>query len=578
MVSNEIERAEEQLLAAREGAERDEEFQYSLTRFYMLTKQPEKAEQILRERVEEYPDQAGPMIGLAKFQYALGRPDDAFATLEEAMKIDPTSEEGRIVRSEFLLEQRLGDEEALAEVRQLIDGVLADNPASLRGQFAQGRILLLDKKYEEASILLRRVIEEQPDELSYYLLGTAYLGMGQNDLARAEFLSALRQNPQYVAARRQLAALYLSSDNPAAAAQEARRGLELEPDEHRLKLLLAEALVALRDAEEAGETLDSLELTSEEIPLNMRLRAADIYLDLARFDAARHVVEAALEKDPTNAAALQNLIGVESRAGQPTAALAAVNKAIEVDPENAELYRLRGQYYMGFRRPGDGAPRFPNEAQADLLQAEALEPDSSRTQVMLGRLRKLMGSDRQALEAFDKAIELNPANGEAYMLKGAVLEAQGRLDAAAEAYRVLLERPDRGGVGRRALAIAMNNLAWLLADHEKPAAADLDRALELAQDAKELMPDDPSVADTLGWVMYKRAIPSAAISLFREAIDSYEPGSPTRALSRYHLALSYEASGDPLRAIEELKLSLKEAEAFPGREDAEAALERLQAS
>ena len=337
-------------------------------------------------------------------------------------------------------------------------------------------------------------------------------------------------------------------------------------------------LVALRDAEEAGQTLDSLDLAGEEIPLKLRLRAAAIYLDLARFDAARNVVEAALEQDPTNAAALQSLIGVEARAGQPTAALAAVNKAIEAQPENAELYRLRGSYYMGFRLPGDGKPRFPIEAQVDLLQAEQLEPESSRTQVMIGRLRNLMGSDRQALVAFDKAIELNPGNGEAYMLKGAVLEAQGRLDAAAEAYRALLERPDRGGVGDRALAIAMNNLAWLLADREKPSAEDLDRALELAQDSKELMPDDPNVADTLGWVMYKRAIPSAAISLFREAIDSYQPGSPTRALSRYHLALSYEASGDPQQAIQELKLALQEAEAFPGREDAQAALERLQAS
>ena len=319
-------------------------------------------------------------------------------------------------------------------------------------------------------------------------------------------------------------------------------------------------------------------LLEDVVPVSLRLRAAEIYLDLARFDDARKVVAAVLAQHPGDHGALRSTIMVESRSGQPGAALPVLNAAIAASPDDPQLYRLRGSYYLGFRRPSDGALRFPNEAQADLLQAEQLDPESDRTQILLGRLRGRMGNQRQALEAFDKAIALNPANGDAYMRKGAILEAQGRLDAAVLNYRALLERPDRGGVGRRALAVAMNNLAWLLADGENPGQQELDRALELAQDAKELLPNDPNVADTLGWVMYKRAIPGAAISLFREAIGGYEPGSAPRATTRYHLALSYEANGDTGRAIEELEASLKEAESFPGREEAVAALRRLEAS
>ena len=33
---------------------------------------------------------------------------------------------------------------------------------------------------------------------------------------------------------------------------------------------------------------------------------------------------------------------------------------------------------------------------------------------------------------------------------------------------------------------------------------DVDAALPLAETAKEALPDDPSVSDTLGWIYYKK--------------------------------------------------------------------------
>lgn len=45
-------------------------------------------------------------------------------------------------------------------------------------------------------------------------------------------------------------------------------------------------------------------------------------------------------------------------------------------------------------------------------------------------------------------------------------------------------------------ALASNNLSDLLSSRE----GDIDEALKLAQIAKEKLPDDPSVMDTLGWI------------------------------------------------------------------------------
>ena len=54
---------------------------------------------------------------------------------------------------------------------------------------------------------------------------------------------------------------------------------------------------------------------------------------------------------------------------------------------------------------------------------------------------------------------------------------------------------------RKDFAPAANNVAWVLAEH----GGNIDEALNWAQVAKEKMPQDPSIMDTLGWIYYKKA-------------------------------------------------------------------------
>ena len=164
------------------------------------------------------------------------------------------------------------------------------------------------------------------------------------------------------------------------------------------------------------------------------------------------------------------------------------------------------------------------------------------------------------------ATEIQPENASTHHFLGVLYEMTEQREGAKKQYELALQYDDR-------MSETKNNLAYLIAE----SGGDLDRALKLAQEAKEMMPENPSIADTLGWVMYKRDIQAAAISLFREAIEGYAPG-PNRAMTRYHLALSYEKNGEPGRAIDELRVALEESDSFPGRDDAEAALKRLETS
>ena len=117
-----------------------------------------------------------------------------------------------------------------------------------------------------------------------------------------------------------------------------------------------------------------------------------------------------------------------------------------------------------------------------------------------------------AIATYDKAHEIQPDNAGISLELAQLCESAGRKDQAREYYEAVLRLDQEQPA-------AKNNLAWLLANTENPTPADLDRALQLAQDAKNAMPNDPSVADTLGWIMYKKGIPAAAIGLFKEAIE-----------------------------------------------------------
>ena len=234
-----------------------------------------------------------------------------------------------------------------------------------------------------------------------------------------------------------------------------------------------------------------------------------------------------------------------------------------------QLVRQEFSHFRLFAETRD--PAALESAERDLRTASEQEPERPEILVALANLYRTAGRADEAITAYRRAIEQRPLYAPVYVALASHYEVMGRLAEARENYESALRL-------NQDLPLAMNNLAWILADAEHPAPEELDRALELASEAKERMPRNPSVADTLGWVMYKRRMSGAAASLFREAIEGYADNGSMRAQVRYHLARTHEAAGQPEQAIEELKRALEDAKEFPGREQAETLLQRLEAA
>ena len=123
--------------------------------------------------------------------------------------------------------------------------------------------------------------------------------------------------------------------------------------------------------------------------------------------------------------------------------------------------------------------------------------------------------------------------------------------------RVVSEEP--------ANAVALNNLAWNYYLVDDP------RAIETAKKARDAMPDNGAIVDTLGWIMVQQGSVEEGEKLLRQAVEM-ENG---RAEIRYHHAVALAKLGRDDEARKALDEILAGDEEFTSRSDAEKLLAEL---
>ncbi len=563
--------AEEELLRAQKEAPDDLELLLAMARFFAMRGERDRAREMLELRVNAQPGSVEPLMVLANFHRSMGDEAATLATIDRALAVDAEAEVALLLRAEILMESASKDPERGRQGRELLNRVLEKNPNSVRGMFTQAKFLLLDGKAEEAAAKLRRVVDEEPNANAYVLLGTAYAAMKETELARSEFLRAIQLDPSNVVARTQLAVLYAAKGEKDLAIQEAKAALERRPDDLALIVLLAGTLHGMQKDHEAREVLARVDVEKLKTAIpKLRLELASLHRKIGDLDRARELIEAEVAEHPDDPTLVAQLAVQDLAEKNPMGAIERLDEGIQKHPDVASLYELRARVRLGFAK--DGVPLYPKEAEADLKAA--IEKGGGKTidpYVLLASMYQATNRTDEAIATYEKALETQKDSPNLWLLVGMLYEKTGRTADAIRAYEEVTRIDPKHGV-------AMNNLAWLLVQDGTADPRTLDRAMHLAEQAREVLPDTPSVADTLGWIMLKRNIPSAAISLFREAIDGYEPGNPLRSLIRYHLAEAYKTNGEPDRAVSELESALAESASFPDRSKAEALLRELKPS
>ena len=148
----------------------------------------------------------------------------------------------------------------------------------------------------------------------------------------------------------------------------------------------------------------------------------------------------------------------------------------------------------------------------------------------------------------------------AQMQLGVVYESKGDVPNAEQAYEKVLALNPR-------FAPAANNLAMLYSEY----GGDKEKALELAQRAKEAAPDDPHISDTLGWILYQRGVYQRAADLLKESAAKL----PDAPVVQYHLGMASLKVGDTHGARKALPAAVNSPASFAGKDEARKALAEI---
>jgi tetratricopeptide (TPR) repeat protein len=200
------------------------------------------------------------------------------------------------------------------------------------------------------------------------------------------------------------------------------------------------------------------------------------------------------------------------------------------------------------------------KSEADFKKALELAPDLAAPYFSLARLYQVTGETEKAISQYQDILDRQPRFIQAYMALGVIYDSVGKKTEARTMYEKVLEiNPD--------FAPAANNLAWLLLEQDESPG----RALDLAKKAKARLPDDPNVADTLGWALIRAGLYTSALAELNQAAAKL-PENPTIL---YHLGLAHWKMGERDKAMKVLQEALKTKSDFPEKKEAEKLLEEI---
>jgi len=185
------------------------------------------------------------------------------------------------------------------------------------------------------------------------------------------------------------------------------------------------------------------------------------------------------------------------QSGKPASAEPIYNRALAMEPENAEAL-----HYLGLLKHqlGQGA------AAVDLLyRAMALEPERAEFQCNLGIVLGKAGRTEEALEVLSRAIETRPDYAEAYENLGVVLDRLGRIEDSQLAWEKAIElRPQ--------FAEAHHHLGSSLMNNGKP-----QQGIQHLRQALRLNSRDAGAWNNLGCALRKIEDVEGSLRAFQKA-------------------------------------------------------------
>lgn len=484
---------------------------------------------------------------------------DGIAELEKARDLDPLNEQSRrLLVASYLAKGELDN--ARAEVASYRSAA-SDSavPAILAGQLA-----LFENDFEGAAKAFDEALSIDP-QAQEALRGKAGIALrdGDVDAAAKVFEGALDSSPESFQSLMALAVLQERQGDSSAMVSTLQRAIEVDPDALSPRIALARQ--TMRD----GQYGDGIALLTEvrdiheESPELHELLAGG-FLALREMDSAVAASERVLELRPNDLKSLR-LAAVTAEADQKfDRAESYILRALEIAPEDVESRRRLVELYI-FQKKYDELAELLESLPAATLQQRDVQLSRGRVELLrsnpegaLGLLRAAHaqaadsqsvflltsallqnGSDDEAEEISERWLEENPDDPVVLQQYSTYLLARGRdADGAKYLSRIYEKAPDN--------VVVLNNLAWA---YRK---TNTSKAIELANSAVKLAPENMSIVDTRSVVLFEAGQFEDALADNDKALE-LAPGFPQVLFHRAQILDKMGRDVEAIRALERVE-------------------------
>jgi len=508
---------------------------------------------VLERLLEEQPEDLRAHLSYARFLHSHRRSGDAFAHLEVS------ADQG--IEPAILLDEavRLTLESAeVDKARHYLERLEAEQPGHVRTLLAKARMAIATRRFAAAVELLDRANEIEESAESQRLLAMAEFRSAKLAEAQRAVGRSLELEPTHPAALILQARIHYQGGDWTGVLETFRRlratGTRLAPQD---RLLAVQPLYELGRNQAGRAVLDQI-LKTDPPPETAIVAFAR---NESRRDPEKtaRLLDEALARHPDGVALLTSAIAFDLSTGEIDRALRRLDRGLETKPDAPILLALRAQVLARADRL--------EEAERDALQAFELRPDMPRLLELIVAIYQRQGRTKIAIEQLEASESAGLLGPQHRVLLGRLHLANGDAERARELYEMALaENPELAG--------AKNDLAFLLARDGR----DLDRALQLAQEAQQALGEEPQVIDTLGYVMLLRGLAGPAAEQFGSAIRLAEERGGATADLYYHMGLALRALGQEAAAADHLAKALSIDPEFADAQDATQQLEAARAA
>lgn len=556
-----------------------------LTSYYVKSNRLDDAEKLLRDLVRKFPEKSEVKLMLADFLGRHRSPEQARDALIQFLNSDPNNYMLRSALASFYLGIKDTDS-AIATWQYTIDR----DPNSAEAIDARNRVIevkLAQNRRSDAEYLLSDVFKLEPENAEALLIRARLsLDDGDFDTVIADARTVLRHDPGSSLALSLLAQAQERAGASDLALDSYQRLLELDPKSVSAVLGSSRLLIRRDRLDEAREILESAWREAKGDPELAKL-LTEIYTRKQQSDLAMEVVSTLLINHQTQPLG-HYLVGlIESRRGQASKAIDALEKSLEKEPRAIEplqllisILVLENQTDKAIHYLETHIKSHPNQMHAEELLASLYRRGGRLTDAeqLLTRLLQehpnrpsiytilagvYVDQNRQAEieELYLRGLDIQPGNPLLTVALAEFYQNQGKNRQALSLYEELQQKLPNS-------ALVKNNLALLLIE-KFPSEENLRRAQKLTSGFDDS--PTPAFVDTLGWLHYKLGNYPQAVALLEDAIRK---GGRAPEFY-YHLGMAYLKSAQPDKAKKHLEIALSEPGEFFGRSEAEQMLQKL---